>query len=105
MVNRLTKYKNEKEIITGKLRRLEQRVRILEEKIIQDKEKVKLSETMLKLPNLTSKWKGIWNARCYYSLPYTIITGCSAKYLQMAIPIIIGAFFHDIDITIYFNSD
>ena len=60
---------------------------------------------MFKLTNLGSKWKGNHNTRCYYSLVYTIIPGCSEKYLQMAIPIIIGAFFHDIDITKYFNSD
>ena len=68
MVSRLTKNENEKEIITGKLRRLEQRVRILEEKIRQDKDKVKLGETMLNLPNIGRKWKGTWNTRRYYSL-------------------------------------
>ena len=36
IVNFLAKYKNEKDIITGKLRRLKQRVRIIEEKIRQD---------------------------------------------------------------------
>ena len=35
---------------------------------------------------------------------YTIITVWSEKYLQIAIPIITGAFIHDIDITRYFNS-
>ena len=60
---------------------------------------------MLNLPNLGRKWKVTWNARRYYYLAYMIIPGCSAKYLQMAIPIIISAFFHDIDITRYFNSE
>ena len=62
IVNRLTKYKNEKYIIAGKLSILEQRVRILEEKIRQDKDKVKLSKTMLNFPILGRKWKGTWNA-------------------------------------------
>ena len=47
MVSRLTKNENEKEIITGNLRRLKQRVRIPKEKIRQDKDKVKLGEKML----------------------------------------------------------
>ena len=34
-----------------------------------------------------------------------IIPGWSTKYLQMATPIIIGAFFHNINIMRYFNSD
>ena len=45
---------------------------------------------MLNLPNFGRKWKGTWNARRYYSLAYTIIPGCSAKYLHMAIPIIVA---------------
>ena len=71
----------------------------------QDGDKVKLGETMLNLPNIGRKWKGTWTARRYYSLAYTIIPGCSAKYLQMAIPSIIGAFFHGIDITRYLKSE
>ena len=55
MFNRLKNYKNEKEVITGKLRRLKQRFRILEEKIRQDENKVKLGETILNLPNLGRK--------------------------------------------------
>ena len=62
MANHLTKYDNEKEIIIGKLRRLEHKVRILEEKIRQDKNKVKLGDTMFNLPNLGIKWKGTCNA-------------------------------------------
>ena len=60
---------------------------------------------MLNLPNIGRKWKGTCNAPHYYALAYTIIPGCSEKYLQMAIPRIIGAFFYDIDITRYFKSD
>ena len=63
MVNRLTKYKNEKNIITENLRRLKQKVIMLEEKIIQDEDKVKLGETMLNLPNIGRKWKGNCNVR------------------------------------------
>ena len=60
---------------------------------------------MLNLPNLGRKWKGTWNARRYHSLVYTIIPGCSVKYLQMAIPSIIGDFFHDIKFTRYLKID
>ena len=60
---------------------------------------------MLNLPNLGRKWKVTWNTRRYYSLAYTIITGCYKKYFQMALPSIIGDFFHAIDITRYFKSD
>ena len=60
---------------------------------------------MVNLPNIGRNWKWAWNARRYYSLAYMIIPDCPEKYLQMAIPIIIGAFFHDIDITRYFNSN
>ena len=104
-LEKYTEYKNENEIITGDLRRLKQRVRIIEEKLRQDEDKVKLGEEILNLPNLVRKWRGTWNARCYYSLACTIIPGCSEKYLQMAIPSIICAFFHYIDIMRYFKRD
>ena len=104
-LTKYTEYKNENEIITGKLRRLKQRFIILEEKLRQDEDKFKLGDTMLKLPNLRRNWKGTWNACRYYYLAYKIIPFCSAKYIQMAIPSIIGNFFHDIDIMRYLKSD
>ena len=104
-MKKYTEYKNENEIITGKLRILKQRFVILDEKLTQDEDKVKLGETMLNLPNLGRKWKETWNTHRYYSLAYTIITGCSKKYLQMAISSIVDAFFHDIYIMRYFKSD
>ena len=60
---------------------------------------------MLNLPNIGRKWKVTYNSCRYYSLAHTIIPSCSLKYLQMVIPIIIGAFFHDIDTTRYSNSN
>ena len=71
----------------------------------QDEDKVKIGETMLNLHNIGRKWKVTWNARRYYSLAYTIIPGCSEKYVQMTIPSIICALFHDIYIIRYFKSD
>ena len=67
-LTKYTEYKNENEIITRKLRRLKQRFIILEEKLRQDEDKVKLGETMLNLPNLGRNWKVTWNARRYYYL-------------------------------------
>ena len=86
-------------IITVKLTKLEELVTEMKSKINYDQIKVKIRNIMLNLPHSTKKWKGTWNAKRYYSLAYTTIPKCSAKYLQMVIPIIIAAFFHDIDIS------
>ena len=57
---------------------------MLEEQVKADEEKVKIGTMILNLPTLAKKWKGTWNARRYYSLAaYTIIPGCSAKYLLL----------------------
>ena len=95
--------------ITAKLSKIEQRVSMLEEQVKADEEKVKIGTMILNLPMLAKKWKGTWNARRYYSLAYMIIPRCSAKYLQMAIPILaipilIAVFFHDINIAKYYKD-
>ena len=92
------------DVITSKLSKTEQRVSMLEEQVKVDDEKVKIGTMILNLPTLAKKWKGTWNARRYSSLAYTTVPGCSAKYLQMAIPMSIAAFFHDIDIAKYYND-
>ena len=93
------------DVITAKLSKTEQRVSMLEEQVKVDDEKVKIGTMILNLPTLAKKWKGTWNARRYYSLAYMTIPGCSAKYLQMAIPMLIAAFFHDIDIAKYYKDE
>ena len=92
-------------ITSTKLTKLEELVLELQSKINDDQIKVEIGNIMLNLPHSGKKWKGTWNAKRFYSLAYTTVPKCSAKYLQMVIPMIIAAFFHDINISRFYNNE
>ena len=50
------------------------------------------------------RWNPSMMGRYLFGLACSLIPAVSSKYLQMAIPLLIAAFFHDIGIALNFDS-
>ena len=70
-----------------------EKIEELHEKFEADKKKVEIGHTMLELPTKCGRWPGRKSARRLHALAYLQIPAASAKYMQVFIPLVLGAFF------------
>ena len=96
--------KEENCILQCKLQQSTQKVESLNNNIKENRDKTVVGGIILNLPNTMKRWHPSSMGRYLYGLGWSYIPAASSRYLQMAIPIFIAAFFCDIGIGSMFDS-
>ena len=70
-----------------------------------NKTNVKIGKKIMSLPSSFCRWPANPASMRLYGLAFAQIPTTSARYLSLALPIFIAAFFHDIGLSQYFEGD
>ena len=81
----IRQHEHQYETLQVQLEKEKELVRELQETIQDQKEKVKIADKILTLPESMSRWQPSFQGSKFYSMAYSIVPGASAKYLQLFI--------------------